>query len=333
MGVTISEPGVSIPPDILTNEDIVKLVPGTDVEWIAKRTGMDRRHVSYGKNVFEMAIDAAKDLQEKIGFDRDEVDGIMVATNRHDAKGGFPSYAARVGDALGMERYGEDLFSGCPGLINNIIHAYALIKSGIAGKILVIGSERLTDMSDYNDRGPAILFGDGAGAFLIEDNPEAEGIVGIVRGRKFNHYYEDGTCDLGLIEKEGKKLLTDELVRQQYLYMNGREVYRFAVPTMTLGIANPPTFAPGYTMDDLDVVIPHQANARIIEQAVENAGFTGRVLNYVAEFANVSTASTALAEHQGKIDDKIRHGDLALHISFGAGLNWTAVVNRTHYER
>jgi len=346
MRVRISRPGVYIPSEILTNGDLEKLVDTSD-EWIRTRSGIIERRISLDKNNRQMAVAAAKDLFSKEQFNPEEIGEIIYSTNRHDEDKDFPSHAGYVAHHLGIKEGAivHDDTAGCTGLVYAIRQAYNNILSGDVKKVLVIGSEWLTDMTDYSDRATCVLFGDGACAYLLEETND-EGIIKNVLGGKPdvpNVDWPNG--QLGLIQREGVKLgaryngeFKTYRKEQNYLVMDGKAVFKFATVVMTETIKNA-LDGTDYTIRDIDWIIPHQANDRIIQVSVNNLkefGFKGRVAVNVDRYGNTSTASIGLAANEaieiGVRKDgnlrKLRRGDLVMHVSFGAGFTYGANLFR-----
>lgn len=348
MGIVLRGPGIYVPSQVLTNKDLVELVDGrtgnkvlnTSDEWIVQRSGIRERRISLDVDVKEMGVLAVRDLQERLGDLK--VDEIRFATNRH-RDGEFPCYAASIAGDLGLgEAIIHDGLAGCTGLIYSIRDAYNAILTGEVDSSLVIGSEKLTDFTNYEDRKTCVLFGDGAGAYKLERREGVEGIITNFLG---------GVPDLGSKEwphgiltirkSDGKKLKRNREddgfvafdVVDDYLIMNGREVFRFATKVMGEAV-HKVLDGSGYGLRDVDVIIPHGANMRIIEaasKAFEKKGFGGKIYTNMEGFGNTSTASIPLAAAEAIEQGVIEEGSLVINVAFGAGFTYGANLYRASF--
>lgn len=310
--------GAYAPPTVLTNHDLEKRMDTSD-EWIRTRTGIRRRHVA-AEDEFtsDLAFRAVEDLLRRYG---DEalagVDMVVVATNTPDAL--FPATAALVQHRFGLKAGAFDLLAACPGWIYALSVAKAYVENGQCRKVLAIGAEALTKLVDWDDRSTAVLFGDGAGAAVVEEVEAPYGLAPMVLGAdgggaEHLHAGAVGSCLPG-----GTKL-TPKVV------MNGREVFKFAVRVMDTATIEAIDKA-GLTPDDIELFVPHQANFRIIDAARERLGLPEeRVVVTVDEYGNNSTASIPLAMAHALDDGRIRDGDRLLIVAFGGGLSWAAGV-------
>ncbi|MBC8501230.1 MAG: beta-ketoacyl-ACP synthase 3 [Nanoarchaeota archaeon] len=338
MGIVIYGPGVHIPPDVITNANIKKLVETSD-EWIRKRTGMKERRISLDKDVREMGALAAKGLLDKIDCNPGDIDEVIFAMNMHHENITFPAHAGYVAAAIGANKDAiiHDKFAGCTGLVYAIREAYNNILSGDVDRVLVIGAERLTDMTDYSDRSTCILFGDGAGAYLVKRS-EQEGIIKNVLGGEPDtggENWSDGY--LTLQYKEGVKIVSKEngafqteRKKQNYLVMHGRKVFAFATKVMKRAVCDVIKDTP-YSLDDIDVLLPHGANMRIIKFAkktLEKEGFKGIVFTNLEWYGNTSTASTPIAAAEAIEKGIIKEGSLVVNVAFGAGFTYGANLYR-----
>ena len=310
--------GAYAPEQILTNQDLEKMMDTSD-EWIVTRTGIHRRHVA-AEDEFtsDLAFSAVDDLVRRHGESALEgVDMVIVATNTPDAL--FPSTAALVQDRFGLNAAAFDLLAACPGWLYGLDVAAGLVESGRHRKVLVIGAEALTKIVDWKDRSTAVLFGDGAGAAIIEAVPEPYGFKSFVIGA-------DGSGGPHLHLRSVGKCLPDGTELSDTLFMNGREVYKFAVRAMENSSLEAVEKA-GLKPDDIKVFVPHQANMRIIEAARLKLELPPeRVVVTVGEYGNNSTASIPLALCHAVDEGSIGSGDNVLLVSFGAGLTWAATV-------
>jgi 3-oxoacyl-[acyl-carrier-protein] synthase III len=310
--------GAYAPPTILTNADLEKIMDTTD-EWITSRTGIKRRHVA-SENEFtsHLAIRCVEDLLSRHGDNvLSGVDMVIVATNTPDAL--FPATAALVQNHFKLNAGAFDLLAACPGWVYALSSAAAYVESGICKKVLTIGAEALTKLLDWTDRSTAVLLGDGAGVAIVEAVPEPYGIKSFILGA-------DGSGAHHLhVRAIGRCLPNGDPISEKF-YMNGREVYKFAVRVMNTATIEAIEKA-GMKPDDISLFIPHQANLRIIDAARERLGLPPeRVVVTVDEYGNNSTASIPLAMKHALDNGRIKDGDNLLLVSFGAGLTWGSSV-------
>jgi len=310
--------GAYAPPKVITNSDLEKVLDTSD-EWIRTRTGIRKRHVA-ADNEFtsDLAVRSVEDLVARHGEGAlDGVEFVIVATNTPDAL--FPATAALVQDHFGLKAGAFDLLAACPGWIYALSVAKAYVESGQYRKVLTIGAEALTKVLDWEDRSTAVLFGDGAGASVVEAVPEPYGLKSIVLGVDgggAHHLHKRAT---GCCLPNGEPL-------SDTLYMNGREVFKFAVRVMHTSTVEAVEKAE-LSNSDISLLVPHQANSRIIEAARELLGLSQeRVVVTVDEYGNNSTASIPLALKHALDEGRVEAGDHLLLVSFGAGLTWGASV-------
>ena len=310
--------GAYAPPKVVTNSDLEKVLDTSD-EWIRTRTGIRKRHVA-ADNEFtsDLAVRSVEDLVARHGEGAlDGVEFVIVATNTPDAL--FPATAALVQDHFGLKAGAFDLLAACPGWIYALSVAKAYVESGQYRKVLTIGAEALTKVIDWEDRSTAVLFGDGAGASVVEAVPEPYGLKSIVLGVDgggAHHLHKRAT---GCCLPNGEPL-------SDTLYMNGREVFKFAVRVMHTSTVEAVEKAE-LSNSDISLLVPHQANSRIIEAARELLGLSQeRVVVTVDEYGNNSTASIPLALKHALDEGRVEAGDHLLLVSFGAGLTWGASV-------
>ncbi len=291
----------------------------TSDEWITSRTGIKRRHVA-GEDEYtsDLAFRAVEDLLARHGDDAlAGVDMVIVATNTPDAL--FPATAALVQDRFKLSAGAFDLLAACPGWIYAVGVARGLVESGQCKRVLAIGSEALTKIVDWNDRSTAVLFGDGAGAVIVEAVPGEFGIRSMVMGA-------DGSGADQLHRRSVGRCLPSGTPLAEHLYMNGREVFKFAVRVMTTSTFEAIEKAE-LRPEDISLFVPHQANLRIIDAARERLGLEReRVVVTVDEYGNNSTASIPLAIRHAVDNGQVHEGDNLLLVSFGAGLTWAASV-------
>ncbi len=310
--------GAYAPAKVVSNHDLEAIMDTSDA-WITTRTGIKRRHVA-AEDEFSshMAIRSVEDLQRRYGAEALEgVDMVIVATNTPDAL--FPATAAIVQHHFGLKAGAFDLLAACPGWLYALSVGQAYVEAGICKKVLAIGSEVLTKLIDWSDRATAVLFGDGAGATIIEAVPAAYGIKSMVLGA-------DGAGGKHLHTRSVGRCLPDGTVLGEHVWMNGREVFKFAVRVMNTSTIEAVAKA-GLTSDDISLFVPHQANLRIIDAARERLSLPKeRVVVTVDEYGNNSTASIPLALVHALDAGRIHDGDNLLLVSFGAGLTWAASV-------
>lgn len=313
------------PVRILTNADLERLVDTSD-EWIVERTGIRERHIAGPEEtVAQMSRLAATQVLEQVGIGPLDLDAIVMATATPDRL--LPSSACDLQALLGAERAAAfDVQAACSGFLYGLTVAEGLVSSGMARNVLVVGAERLSTITDYQDRSTCILFGDGAGATLVR--PATDGGRGILGsylksdGRLAELLYRPGG---GGSHPPDERLLAE---RGYFLKMAGREVFKAAVRSMAdacdqvLGRA-------GLTAADVDVLIPHQANIRIIEATAKHAGLPmEKVYVNVDRYGNTSAASIPLALDECVREGRVRAGSIVLMVAFGGGFTWASVVVR-----
>jgi 3-oxoacyl-[acyl-carrier-protein] synthase III len=321
----ISALGTYVPPRLLTNADLEKMVATND-QWITERTGIRERHiVDKGTATSDLAAEAARACLAQRGVDPSEIDAILVATVTPDMA--FPATACLVQDKLGATgAWGFDLSAACSGFPYALQVGAKLVESGAHTKVLVIGADVMSSIIDYTDRSTCILFGDGAGAVLIE--PCTEGEVGLI---DFCHEV-DGSGAAALNMPAGGSLLpaSHETVdnKQHFVHQDGGTVYKFAVRKMSE--ASESVLARnGITGADLGCFIPHQANKRIIESTAERLGMPlDRVVINIDRYGNTTAGTIPLAMKTAFDEGRLRKGDLVLLASVGAGFTVGATLLR-----
>ena len=310
--------GTYAPAKVVTNHDLEQTLDTSD-EWITTRTGIKERRVGTNDEYTSLlAFRAVENLISRYGAEvLDGVDQVIVATNTPDAL--FPSTAALVQHRFGLSAGGFDLLAGCPGWIYALAQAYALVESGVAHKVLAIGAEALTKITDWKDRSTAVLFGDGAGAGIVTKTSDQFGFRSFVLGVDGS-----GGCDLTM--RGVAPALPDGTPLPEKIYMNGREVFKFAVRVMDTA-THAALEKAGLEASDIKLFVPHQANLRIIDSARERLGLPWeRVMVNVDRYGNTSTASIPLALMEAEQSGRLAPGDPCLLVSFGAGLTWAASV-------
>ena len=317
--------GTYVPPDVLTNQDLEKMVDTND-QWIVERTGIRERHVlAKGQGVSDMCVEAAKKCLAARGIEPSEVEVIIVGTVTPDMM--FPSTACLVQDKIGAKgAWGFDVSAGCSGFVFALQAGVKLVESGAHSKVLVCGADANTRMTDYTDRATCVLFGDGGGAVLIE--PAEEGEIGFI-----DYVNEiDGSGGVALNLKGGGSLnpSTHETVdkKMHYIYQDGQAVYKFAVRKMAEATAKL-LERNGVTGADLGCFIPHQANKRIITSTADRLGMAPeRVIINIDKYGNTSAGTIPLAMETAIEEGKLKKGDLVLLAAVGAGFTVGAALLR-----
>jgi len=317
--------GRCTPKKVLTNADFERMVDTSD-QWIQERTGIRERRISSdAETVAHLGKVACEQVLESARLKPSDVDAIVLATASPDRL--LPSTACDIQAALGAENAAAfDLAAGCSGYLYALTVAEGMVQGGIAENILVIGGERLSRITDYSDRGTCILFGDGAGATLVR--PSKKGKRGILSrylksdGSLGELLYRPGG---GGIHPPDEQLLHD---RSYYIKMAGREVFKSAVLSMADACDQALKLA-GLTGDDVDILIPHQANIRIIEATAKHAGIPReKVYVNIDRYGNTSAASIPIAFDECVRSGKIKKGSLVLLVAFGGGFTWASMAVR-----
>lgn len=323
-GRTCSITGVGsyVPARILTNADLEKMVDTSD-EWITTRTGIkERRLAADNEFTSDLAAAAARSAMERAGVTPEQIDLIIVATITPDML--FPSTACLVQRKIGARRAAAfDLEAACSGFIYGLEVAQQFIMSRTYDTVLVIGADKLSSIVDWKDRNTCVLFGDGAGAAVLQNRPNAHGLLTAVMGA------DGDNADLLFMPGGGSQCpATTESVasRQHYLRMSGRETFKCAVQAMQTA-AEQALRRCEIDITRIKCVIPHQANRRIIDAVGDRLGAQPEQLFVnVDRYGNTSAASVAIALDEAVATGKIRRGDLILLVVFGAGLTWGAAV-------
>lgn len=317
----ITAQGTYVPEKVMDNNDFEKIVETSD-EWIQQRTGIiERRIADENEYTSDLSYKAVLDLQEKYQVDLTDVDMIINATLTPDYK--TPSVASYVQAQLGLKNAGAiDINAACAGFTYGLNLANRLITSGQNKKILVIGSETLSKITDYNDRSTCILFGDGAGAFLVEYDKEEMSFIASNAG-------SDGLKGHNLYCTElSEEMFSDDLENHGYIVQNGRGVYKWAVgnvPNIIHEVLN----QSNYSIEDLNWFVPHSANARMIESICEKANIeTDKALKSLKYYGNTSSATIPLSIDLAIKEGKIKKDDLILLVGFGGGLAYASTLIR-----
>ncbi len=311
--------GSYVPNQIMTNHDLEKLVETND-EWIVQRTGIkERRIAGQTESTSDLAYQAAMNLKQRYNTEFQDVDMIIICTMTPDFK--TPSTASLVQAKLGINHAGViDLNAACAGFTYGLHLANGLISSGLHKKILVIGAETLSNITDYADRNTCILFGDGSGAVLVErDEVQSD----------FISFYLNSEGEKGVslyCSNLSNHLFEDPIIPTNKLIQNGREVYKWAVSTVPRGMKQVVDQA-SMTLDQIDWFIPHSANLRMIQSICEKSNVSfDKALYSLIHFGNTSAASIPLSLDIGVTEGKIKTGDLLLLYGFGGGLTQAGLL-------
>jgi 3-oxoacyl-[acyl-carrier-protein] synthase III len=313
--------GSYLPETVLTNAELARRVDTSD-EWIRERTGIHKRHIAReGELTSDLAVMAAREALLDAGIDSGELDLIVCATTTPDDT--FPAAATKVQARLGMSHGAAfDVQAVCSGFIYALSVADNFIKSGQSKTVLVIGAETMTRLLDWKDRTTCVLFGDGAGAVVLQAH-EGRG-DNADRGVLNTQLFSDGRLR-DLLYVDGGPSATQTT---GYLRMQGREVFRHAVTNISAAI-EASVHAAGLTIADIDWFVPHQANQRILDGTARRLGIpTKKVVSTVAEHGNTSAASVPLALAEAVSDGRIEAGDLVLMEAMGGGFTWGAALVR-----
>ena len=300
--------GRYLPDKIVTNADLEKIMDTSD-EWIRTRTGIEERRIANDDiDTSDMAYEAAKAALKNAEISAEEIDMILVATVTPDQS--FPSVACMIQEKLGaMKAAAMDVSAACAGFMYAMITAQQFIQSGAYKHVLIVGVEKLSKVTNWEDRNTAVLFGDGAGAAVLGPVSDGKGVLSFELGA-------DGTG--------GKHLLQEG----DFIHMNGREVFKFAVRQMgesSLGVLD----KAGLTKEDVDLLVPHQANIRIMEASRERLGLPlEKMTKTVHKYGNTSSASIPMALVEEMEAGRIKDNDLIVMVGFGGGLTWGAIALR-----
>jgi 3-oxoacyl-[acyl-carrier-protein] synthase-3 len=315
--------GKAVPDRVLTNHDLERMVDTND-EWIRSRTGIrERRIVGKDDTTTSLATAAAREALANAGCTPDDIDLIIVATATPDDF--LVSQSCLVQAELGGNAGAFDIGAACAGFVTALSVGTQFVNAGVHKRALIIGVDTLTRYVDYTDRSTCVLFGDGAGAVVIEASTEPRGMLSTVLGADgggHKHLYVPGWAQL---VPESADIFPEY---RPYLQMNGREVFRFAVQAMG-DAATSSIEKAGLSFDDVDMLIPHQANARIIDAAARRLKLPGdRVWVNIDRYGNTSAASVPIAIAEAADAGALHEGDNLVLVAFGAGLAWAAGVVR-----
>ena len=322
---TITGVGAYIPDYILSNEEMETMVETTN-EWIITRSGIMERRILKDKTKASayMAFEAAKSILEKKKIDPKEIELIIVATVTPDHQ--YPATANIVGDMLGATNaWGFDIQAACSSFIYALQAGSKFIESGTHKKVLVIGSDKMSSIVDYSDRATSILFGDAAGAVLLEPSTDETGIIDA-------RMYSDGSGKNFLYQPAGGSIMPASydtiLNKQHFISMDGKAVFKVAVTKMA-DVAEEMMQRNNLTSDDVAFLVPHQANKRIIEACADRMGISmDKVMLNIQKYGNTTAASIPIALTEAWEQGKIKSGDLVVLAAFGSGFTWGSVIIR-----
>ena len=313
-----------VPEQVMTNADLEKMIDTTD-EWIVTRTGIRERHISADDQATsDLCVEAGRRALKNAHLEIKDIDLILVANNTPDTV--FPATACWVQAKLGGGTVAAfDLTAGCTGFLYGMIVAEGLILSGTARRILLIGGDALSKVTNWKDRGTCVLLGDGAGAFVLEESKDGEGMLS-------SFWQADGRlAELLYIPAGGsRKPASHSTVAEDghYMYMKGNEVFKHAVRRMSEA-AEEALKRAGLTRNDVDVFIPHQANKRIIDAVGERLKVPiDKIYVNIERYGNMSVACIPVAVHELRQHKRLKPGSVMLLGAFGAGLTWASIVYR-----
>ena len=317
MAARITGTGSALPERVVSNQELEKLMDTTD-EWIRSRTGIEKRHIAVEETTTAMAVEAAQKAMEIAGVSADEIDLIIVGTVSGDMC--FPSTACQVQSAIGAcNAVAYDVNAACAGFLFGLGIADAYLKAGMAEKALIIGAETLSKMMDWNDRSTCVLFGDGAGAAIVQKDDT--GIISIVQG-------SDGARGgaLTCYNRPVNNPFVKNSKELDYTKMDGQAVYKFAVKTVPAAITQALEEA-GVSADEIKYFLLHQANIRIIEAVAKKMGQPMKKFpTNLQECGNISAGSVPILLDKVNQKGELAKGDKIVLAGFGAGLTWGAAV-------
>jgi 3-oxoacyl-[acyl-carrier-protein] synthase-3 len=315
--ISITGLGAYVPERVLTNEELSTLDETSD-EWIMERTGIRERRIAAPEEALtDLALPAARTALAQAGVDARDIDLLLCATVTPDMM--FPTSSALLADTLGAkDAAAYDLLAGCTGFMYALVQAYGMIAAGLAERALVVGGDVLSRILDWTDRSTLVLFGDGAGAVVLEkvDQP---GFLGFELGA-------DGGGGIHLSLPGSGSRRMEDATRNGYVHMNGREVFKFATRVL-VSSAQAVLERCDASIDDVDVYIPHQANVRILDHAAQKLGIDrDRMIVNVDRYGNTSSGSIPLALADAQAEGRLEKGNLVLMTGMGAGLTWGSAL-------
>jgi 3-oxoacyl-[acyl-carrier-protein] synthase-3 len=319
--ITITGLGCYVPEKVVTNDDLSMTIDTSD-EWIMERTGIRERRVAAPEQAMsDIALPAATQALEDAGVQASDVDLIIVATVTPDMA--FPSTGAILADELGApDAAAYDLSAGCTGFMYALVQGYGMVAAGLSDKALIVGGDVLSKIVNWQDRSTCVLFGDGAGAVVLERSNEG-GFLGFELGAE-----GAGGVHLNLPAGGSRMPTTPDTIAQElhWVHMNGREVFKFATRVL-VSSAEHVLERCGLTIEDVDVYVPHQANVRIIDYATKKLGIPeDRVVVNVDRYGNTSSGSIPLALADAETEGRLKPGATVLMTGMGAGLTWGSAL-------
>jgi 3-oxoacyl-[acyl-carrier-protein] synthase III len=319
--------GAYVPPDLLTNADLEKMVDTTD-EWILSRTGIKERHIlkGEGKGTSDMGAEAVKEILRKKNLDPLEIDLLICATTTPDMQ--FSATANIITDKAGLKNaFGYDINAACSGFLYALTTASKFIETGAYKKIIVVGGDKMSSIIDYTDRATCIIFGDGCGAVLLEPNTDGFGIVDSIlksdgSGRAFLHQKAGGSAKPASHETVDAK--------EHYVYQEGQTVFKFAVTNMA-DVAYQIMERNQLQSDDIAWLVPHQANKRIIDATQQRMGLPSeKVMINIERFGNTTNGTLPLCLWEW--EPRLKKGDNIVLAAFGGGFTWGATYLKWAYD-
>jgi 3-oxoacyl-[acyl-carrier-protein] synthase-3 len=316
-----------VPDYVLTNAELEKLVDTTD-EWILSRTGISERRIlkGEGKGTSDMAVEAVKGLLAKRGIDASEIDLLICATTTPDMQ--FPATANIITDKVGAKNaFGFDINAACSGFIYALTTASKYIESGLYKKIIVVGGDKMSSIINYEDRTTCIIFGDGAGAVLLEPSTDGNGIIDAI-------LRSDGSGRIHLHQKAGgsAKPASKETVeaKEHFVYQEGQSVFKFAVTNMA-EVSAEIMEKNNLTSEDVSWLVPHQANKRIIDATAQRMGVgPEKVMLNIQKYGNTTNGTIPLCLWEW--ENQLKKGDNLILAAFGGGFTWGSVYIKWAYD-
>ncbi len=316
-----------VPNDVLTNKDLEKIVDTNDA-WITSRTGIKERHILKGKDkgTSDMAVEAVKGLLKKTNTKPEEVDLLICATVTPDMQ--FPATANIISDKAGIKNaFSFDMNAACSTFIYALVTASKYVESGEYKKVIVVGADKMSSITDYTDRATCVIFGDGAGAVLMEPSSEDVGI-------KDHRFYTDGSGRVYLHQKAGGSLKPASHAtvdaREHYIYQEGQPVFKFAVTRMA-DVSVEMMERNNLKSEDISWLVPHQANLRIIEATANRMKLDkDKVMINIQRYGNTTNATIPLCLYEW--EDQLRKGDNVILTAFGGGFTWGAIYLKWAFD-
>lgn len=327
INAAITGVGGYVPEYVMTNKELETIIDTTD-EWITSRTGIKERRIQKGEGLAtsDMAAEAVKDLCKKRGIDPNEIDCVIVATVTPDMP--FPSTANILCDKIGAKQaWGFDLSAACSGFLYGLVTGQRFVQSGAYKKVVVVGADKMSSIMNYEDRTTCIIFGDGAGAVLLEPTEEETGVIDSVlkadgSGREFLNIKAGGSLKPATLDTIASK--------EHYVYQEGRQVFKFAVTNMA-EVAAEVLERNNLTGDDVDWLVPHQANLRIIDATRSRIDLPEeKVMVNIQKYGNTTAGTIPLCLWEW--ENKLKKGDNLILAAFGGGFTWGSVYLKWAYD-